>query len=547
VTAVAQRDPEANGRIAFRLRIGVTGHRDPADETEISGLVRKHLSEIAKRFSANASTRVIFTVVSALADGADQLVVRQAIEQLGADHVTLRAVLPFPAAGYAATVSHPRAFEELLAMAATIVTLPPSEDRGEAYERAGRVIVDHSDVVIALWDGYPADGRGGTAETVAYAQAKQTPVFAVPTRRLKHRERAPRWEASQPPERQSLRSVDAAFRHVKRLNEKVPFDGRFHLAVTQAREGLLGVVEGTPIHWQCAVVADWALPHIVRADRLALHYQRWYYLASVWLYGLAGLAVTAVAVQLAYQLPVQVTLIEVAAMIVLLATYAIAGPLHLESRWLGFRSLAEAFRSALFITVASRGGTPPLDLSRGGPETVRGAREPWYQRAFSEVWSRRPAVEVDEAHGAYLRRFLLQAWVEHQIVYHRDAARRARSVNRRFTVVVVALFVVTLVAGVLHVAEVGDASWRHLFTLLAVALPATGAAVVGVRDLRHYRIHEDRFLRTARRLEELAREMENQSAIDSMRKLAADAQTIIQAENQDWSTMVEFQSLELIL
>ena len=48
--------------------------------------------------------------------------------------------------------------------------MPAADSRTEAYEQAGRYIVEHSDVLLAVWDGLPARGRGGTAEIVAWAR-----------------------------------------------------------------------------------------------------------------------------------------------------------------------------------------------------------------------------------------------------------------------------------------------------------------------------------------------------------------------------------------
>jgi hypothetical protein len=45
--------------------------------------------------------------------------------------------------------------------------------------RIGRHIVEHSDVVVAAWDGLPAQGRGGTAEIVAKAKALGKPICRI--------------------------------------------------------------------------------------------------------------------------------------------------------------------------------------------------------------------------------------------------------------------------------------------------------------------------------------------------------------------------------
>src|SRR5262249_10330644 len=51
--------------------------------------------------------------------------------------------------------------------------------REKAYELAGRAVVDRSDVMIVVWDGEPARGRGGTAEIYSYAQRWQKPILLI--------------------------------------------------------------------------------------------------------------------------------------------------------------------------------------------------------------------------------------------------------------------------------------------------------------------------------------------------------------------------------
>lgn len=78
-----------------------------------------------------------------------------------------------PSADYASTFlnSTDRTnYNSLLARAESIESLDyprPSED---AFLEAGRKAVEMSDVLIAIWDGQPARGKGGTADVVGIAQ-----------------------------------------------------------------------------------------------------------------------------------------------------------------------------------------------------------------------------------------------------------------------------------------------------------------------------------------------------------------------------------------
>jgi hypothetical protein len=41
------------------------------------------------------------------------------------------------------------------------------------------VVVDRSERVVAVWDGKPASGVGGTADVVSYAHQKRVPVVVL--------------------------------------------------------------------------------------------------------------------------------------------------------------------------------------------------------------------------------------------------------------------------------------------------------------------------------------------------------------------------------
>jgi hypothetical protein len=51
----------------------------------------------------------------------------------------------------------------------------------KAFFEAGIYIVDHVDRLIAVWDGKPAQGLGGTADIVSYAQANKHPILHLNT------------------------------------------------------------------------------------------------------------------------------------------------------------------------------------------------------------------------------------------------------------------------------------------------------------------------------------------------------------------------------
>jgi hypothetical protein len=163
------------------LRLGVTGHRSLEHEDDVRREVNLTIDRelAARRNGLGPAHAIELTAVSALAEGADRLVVHECLRRSGS---TLMAVLPLPIAEYAKdflTADSRHEFTELLTAATSVSVAEAMPTRPQAYERAGQLMVDRSDVVIAVWDGLPARGIGGTADIVAYAQARQVPVLHI--------------------------------------------------------------------------------------------------------------------------------------------------------------------------------------------------------------------------------------------------------------------------------------------------------------------------------------------------------------------------------
>ena len=172
------------------LRVGVTGHRRIDDPEGVSAAVREALGRVRERFAGTGAARL--EAVSPLAEGADRLVARAVLAEPGA---ALTVPLPFPADDYATDFAAPGSnaeFEELLERAARVELMRPSTTtREEGYECAGRWVVEHSDVLLALWDGAPSQGRGGTAEMVDLRPPPRPARLLDPhQRRRAHREGA---------------------------------------------------------------------------------------------------------------------------------------------------------------------------------------------------------------------------------------------------------------------------------------------------------------------------------------------------------------------
>jgi 8-oxo-dGTP pyrophosphatase MutT (NUDIX family) len=162
------------------LRIGFSGHQQLGDETT-QQFVAQQLRELLIKYQQWAHEhRQKMLVYSALAMGADQLFVKTALE------LSIPVEVVIPCARYEEIFSTEEArseYRRLLEAAQQIHRLPSHECSDEAYLAAGQWIVDHSDLLIVVWNGYPAAGKGGTAEFVHYARSLGLPFVHVSTRK----------------------------------------------------------------------------------------------------------------------------------------------------------------------------------------------------------------------------------------------------------------------------------------------------------------------------------------------------------------------------
>ena len=170
------------------LVIGVTGHRDlrPQDEAELEDKIGEIIARIRRDYLPGGEETPLL-LLSPLAEGADRVAARAALKH----GVRLIAPLPLPADEYRRDFAPDRRlradaaeeFDRLLAQAIAAPVVPFAPDvtpdnvrdetkRALQYRAVGVFIVQHCDLLIALWDGNEAEPAvGGTAENVGFKRS----------------------------------------------------------------------------------------------------------------------------------------------------------------------------------------------------------------------------------------------------------------------------------------------------------------------------------------------------------------------------------------
>lgn len=156
-------------------------HDDPGTRVGVSGHRHLHVDDALVAAVDGALARCErlpgpWTLVEGLAIGADALVAERALARRS---WSLEALLPLPLADYAEDFSPAErpGLDALVARAARVAAVDGPLERPACYAAQGEAVVLATDVLLALWNGAPARGPGGTAEVVACAREAGRPLL----------------------------------------------------------------------------------------------------------------------------------------------------------------------------------------------------------------------------------------------------------------------------------------------------------------------------------------------------------------------------------
>ncbi|MFE4970949.1 hypothetical protein ACFRAR_02385 [Kitasatospora sp. NPDC056651] len=110
--------------------------------------------------------------MSCIADGPDSWLAEIALKQ-GAQ---LEVIVPADRYRDGLPDWHHATYNRLFDRAAAVHRTGHVESDEPAHLAGGELLVNHIDKLLAVWDGLPARGLGGTADVVAYARRRGVPV-----------------------------------------------------------------------------------------------------------------------------------------------------------------------------------------------------------------------------------------------------------------------------------------------------------------------------------------------------------------------------------
>jgi hypothetical protein len=158
-------------RLPAVLAIGFTGHRSLQNEPKLRQVVLDFL-----RQQRAASPWIVYGVSSAAA-GADQIFAESCLEL----EIPLRVLLPKPMEHFRNDFN-PESWqrtERILEKAISVEVTGNRNEGKEQYYDCGIQTIAESQLLMAIWDGKPSRGAGGTQDIVSYAEEIGYPVVWI--------------------------------------------------------------------------------------------------------------------------------------------------------------------------------------------------------------------------------------------------------------------------------------------------------------------------------------------------------------------------------
>jgi hypothetical protein len=580
-------------RPPFALCVGVTGHRAGVLPRDSSDGLRARIRDVLERiersgaalrkanshlFAPEPTTR---RFVSPIADGADQIAAETALE-LGWE---LQAVLPFDRKRYRASLASDAArgrFDALIRRASCVLELPGDSARElDAYVMTGRATVAHCDILIAIWDGLPPRGRGGTGEVALLAITRGTAVIHLPPD-PKSRARL-LWSAfdptvltvaddpavERPLERRDLDSLLSGLllpppdpqergflrrffsERLWRIRTRIEYPLLLNAAgVRRFRAGDLrekhcaeqirdewrryreGCADAHPISATIDVLEDaysWT-------DRLATHFAQTYRSGHIFNFLLGSVAVClGLSAFMAPHLKLEFAALEIMITLAIILNALVGTRQEWHRRWLDYRQLAERLRPMRSLKLLGIAAPDPP-----GTDTNPVPRR-WIDWYASSIWRSIgcPSGRLGPKQAARLASAIAEHEVAPQVAYHEGNSRQIELLDRRLAEIGTVLFVATLLVSVatligLAIGAPFVTRYGNWFTLVSAGFPALGTAVFGIRFQGDFGGDALRSKATANTLGEIASELRRNVPLSRAADLTEQAARFMLSDLDEW-------------
>ncbi|MCF7805111.1 MAG: hypothetical protein K9N46_04505 [Candidatus Marinimicrobia bacterium] len=515
-------------KIPIQINIGITGHRNLDDIGWINSHLEYFCKDLIQQLQGEDSFKDILTVYSALADGADQIVAENLIKNLDAN---LNAILPMDKTEYKKEFQSKKAqlnFEKLIKISSRIIVEGDSTEREEAFLKSGKFIVNNCDILIALWDGKPANGKGGTAEIVSYANEVDKPIFWVNTQ-----DYSAKYLNSSRQFFEVLKKVNefnSERIHKKKLKKEVENYKKF---VTKKLNELGPTQDG----WN-EYLRDIS-PILVKSNMLSTKYHNLYYAAGTSIYLLSTFAILIASLQIIF-FPafVEIISIEVISIILLIVVYWLSRKFNWHHKWLSYRSLTENLRIFLFLKLI--GKNVPTIITRSDFILVNDRVNHNFIKYLDSIINKsKVSLPLNKT-----KNILSNLIISEQINYHRKKMSSARLKEKLFSRIGVTLFILTLFSALMHLIHLHGEFINKLFAAFTIGFPTIGAALTAIKNQREYKRDLQRSEKMIEKLAQSSEQLKDVNTLSELDNYLFNLQEILLSEQRNWRFIYKYHELE---
>lgn len=476
--------------------VGFSGHRQVADKAGAAKAILAALEALRREAPGE------WIGLSSVAIGSDQLFVDQVLG-LG---MSLHVILPLPRAEFQKDfdANEWSDVEQILTRAEHTRVISENGAREDAYLDCGMETVHGADVLLALWDGKSARGKGGTADVVDYAKSLGKPVIII----------------------------DADTLEIRRENFSALLRDDADLAFLN---GLPAATVGTsenPFHASDLVFAfqqkaDFAASHGAPQFRLLI-------VSTVLFHVIATLIASAA---LAFDL--HFTALPWVKLLCLVSALAVALVLHYHHQhhnWVRCRLAAEFCRSSLATWGLPRAAPLFEDLDLPG---VRGLT-----RALHILHSRsthaRPITMVD------FKSVYIEKRIDDQLAYYQRQENRALPLHVRlktgFWIATILALVSTAFYAVCHTFDVEVPHWVEMlvFYFLPISLPVVAAAFISFISINDLQRRVARYREMRAMLEDSRKQIAHCQTWNSLQRIVLKTERAMLHEVLEWHSITSF-------
>jgi hypothetical protein len=479
----------------FRV-VGFSGHRQVADQEGVAKAILTALESLRREAAGE------WIGLSSVAIGSDQIFVEQ-VQGLG---MSWHAILPLPRAEFQKDFDAREwaDVELILTRAEHARVISENGAREEAYLDCGMETVNGADVLLALWDGQVARGKGGTADVVDYARSLGKPVVIIDSATLEIRREN--------------------FAALARDDANLAFLNALPAAVTGASENSFHAPDSVFAFQQ---KADYAASHGAPQFRLLI-------VSTVLFHVIATLIASAA---LAFDL--HFPALPWVKLLCLMSALAVALVLHYHHRhhnWVRCRLASEFCRSALATWGLPRAAPLFEDLDVPG---VRGLA-----RALHILHSR--SANLQPVAMADFKSVYLEKRIDDQLAYYQRQENRALPLHTRlktgFWIATILALVSTAFYAVcltLH-AEVPHWVETVVFYFLPISLPVIAAAFISFISINDLQRRVARYREMRAMLEDSRKQVAYCQTWNSLQRVVLKTERALLQEVLEWHSITSF-------